>query len=268
MNNENKAILDKKDLNKVLMRWMPMAVNTYNYQYQQAGTVVYSLYPALRKIYKNDDELQASIQNHFNYFNCMPWLAPLVLGATLAIEDNGGIKDKEIVQNIKTSLMGPLSGVGDTIFWVLVPTIIGSIAGYMALENNPTGVIAWIIINIAFMFMRFRFIHLGYNQGIKLVTSFGNKVALLTECASILGLVVVGSLVSSVVNIKIPMVIKYGEVSMAIQPMLDKILPALVPVLITFGIYKVLKMKKIGITGIILMVIIFSMFAAYFKVLV
>ena len=47
-----------------------------------------------------------------------------------------------------------------------------------------------------------------------------------------------------------------------------KILPALVPVLITFGIYKVLKMKKIGITGIILMVIIFSMFAAYFKVLV
>lgn len=55
-----------------------------------------------------------------------------------------GNKDKEIVQNIKTSLMGPLSGVGDTIFWVLVPTIIGSIAGYMALENNPTGVIAWI----------------------------------------------------------------------------------------------------------------------------
>ena len=137
----------------------------------------------------------------------------------------------------------------------------------MALENNPAGVIAWIIINIAFMFMRFKFIHLGYNQGIKLVTSFGSKVALLTECASILGLVVVGSLVSSVVNIKIPMVIKYGEVSMAIQPMLDKILPALVPVLITFGIYKILKMKKIGITGIILMVIIFSMFAAYFKIL-
>ena len=54
---------------------------------------------------------------------------------------------------------------------------------------------------------------------------------------------------------------------MAIQPMLDKILPALVPVLITFGIYKILKMKKIGITGIILMVIIFSMFAAYFKIL-
>ena len=53
MNNETKAILDKKDLNKVIMRWMPMAVNTYNYQYQQAGTVVYSLYPALRKIYKN-----------------------------------------------------------------------------------------------------------------------------------------------------------------------------------------------------------------------
>lgn len=39
-----------------------MAVNTYNYQYQQAGTVVYSL-SCIKKII-NDDELQASIQNH------------------------------------------------------------------------------------------------------------------------------------------------------------------------------------------------------------
>ena len=69
MNNENKAILDKKDLNKVIMRWMPMAVNTYNYQYQQAGTVVYSLYPALRKIYKNDEELQASIPVSYTHLD-------------------------------------------------------------------------------------------------------------------------------------------------------------------------------------------------------
>ena len=40
----------------------------------------------------------------------------------------------DAVQNIKVSLMGPLAGIGDTLFWTLLPTIMGSIAGYMALE--------------------------------------------------------------------------------------------------------------------------------------
>ena len=46
--------------------------------------------------------------------------------------------------------MGPLAGIGDTLFWTLLPTIMGSIAGYMALEGNPIGVILWLIVNIIF----------------------------------------------------------------------------------------------------------------------
>lgn len=260
--------LSKRDLNNVIFRWIIMAVNTYNYQYQQAGSVVFALYPALRKIYKDDNEFQEALQNHFNYFNCMPWLAPLVLGTTLAIEENGGIKDKEMVQNIKTSLMGPLSGVGDTIFWVLVPTIIGSIAGYMALEKNMIGVIGWMCINLLFILMRVKFIHLGFQQGVKLITSFGDKVSLITECASILGLVVVGSLISSVINVKAALILRFGEMTMEIQPMLDKILPSLLPAIITMIIYKLLNTKKVGITLLILLIIIFSMICAYFKILV
>ncbi|WP_440896839.1 PTS system mannose/fructose/sorbose family transporter subunit IID [Amphibacillus sp. Q70] len=255
--------LTKKDLNKVVRRWMLMAVNTFNYQSQQAGSVVFSLKPALRKIYKKDEELQESIQNHFKFFNCMPWLAPLVLGATLAMEDRDGIKAKDIVQNTKTSLMGPLSGVGDSIFWVLIPTILGSIAGYMAIDHNPVGVILWMIINIVFMFLRAKAIHIGFNQGTKLITTFGDKISILTECASILGLVVVGALVPSVVDVSTPLIIERGELSMEIQPLLDSILPALLPVIFTYLIYKLIQSKKMGISLIILLVIIVSMLGAW-----
>ena len=78
----------------------------------------------------------------------MPWLANIVLGATLALEDKEGITSLDAVQNIKVSLMGPLAGIGDTLFWTLLPTIMGSIAGYMALEGNPIGVILWLIVNL------------------------------------------------------------------------------------------------------------------------
>lgn len=46
-------VLTKKDIRKAAMRWIPMAVNTYTYQYQQAGSIVYSLSPALRKVAGN-----------------------------------------------------------------------------------------------------------------------------------------------------------------------------------------------------------------------
>ncbi len=259
--------LTKKDLRKVARRWMPMAVTTFNYESQLAGSVVYSMSEALRKIYPNDDEYVKALNNHYKYFNCMPWLANLIFGVTLAIEDNEGIESIDAVQNFKTSLMGPLSGIGDTIFWVLIPTILGSISGYMAIEGNPIGVIAWIIINIGFMFIRYRFVELGYNQGIKLVTTLGDKVSKFTEAASILGLVVVGSLIPTAVKVGTPLKFNVGEVGMEIQPMLDKILPALIPVLLTWGTYKMIKENKMKVTTIIFLIIVLCMFAAAFNIL-
>lgn len=138
---ERKPVLNNKDLDRVGRRWY-MGVENYNYESQMAGSVVYALEPALRKIYQEDDEFVEALENHFNYFNTMPWMGNLVLGAALAIEDNRGLEGKEAVQNLKVSLMGPLAGVGDSIFFVLIPTIFGSIGGYMALEGNPMGLIA------------------------------------------------------------------------------------------------------------------------------
>ena len=84
----------------------------------------FAVMPALRKIYKDDSELTEAMDNHFKYFNCMPWLTNLILGATLALEDNQGIQAKDAVQDLKkVSLMGPLSGIGDSIFFILIPTI-------------------------------------------------------------------------------------------------------------------------------------------------
>ena len=75
----------------------------------------------------------------------MPWLTNLILGATLALEDNQGIQAKDAVQDLKVSLMGPLSGIGDSIFFILIPTILGSITAYMAQDGNPLGMIVTVV---------------------------------------------------------------------------------------------------------------------------
>lgn len=111
MNNENEVmekapVLTKKDCVKGAIRWSLMAVTTFNYDTQLAPAVVFGIGPLLRKIYKDDDEYVEALNNHYKYFNTMPWLANIVLGATLALEDKEGI----LFHGCCTEYQGQLNG--------------------------------------------------------------------------------------------------------------------------------------------------------------
>ena len=54
---------------------------------------------------------------------------------------------------------------------------------------------------------------------------------------------------------------------MEIQPMLNNILPALIPVMITGAAYYLLSKKKMSMTLLILVVILFAMIASAFGIL-
>lgn len=261
------AKLTKSDVRKCAMRWMPMAVNTFSYEYQEAGSVVFALGPALRKIYPDDSEYVEALNNHFNYFNTQPWMANLVLGAALGIEDEGGIQAKDAVQGLKMALMGPLAGIGDSLIWVLYPTIMGSIAGALALEGNISVTLIWLFLNIAFMFARVWMMELGYTSGTKLFSMLGDKLGMLTETLSVLGLVVVGALIPSVVKITTPLAFTAGESVTEIQSILDQICPFLLPVLATLACYRLVKGNKVSVSKLILIIVVVSMACSAFGIL-
>ncbi|MBC8837788.1 PTS system mannose/fructose/sorbose family transporter subunit IID, partial [Escherichia coli] len=102
--------------------------------------------------------------------NTNPMVGGLILGMDMAIEEREKKASKEVVTGLKTGLMGPFAGVGDTIFGVILPTIFGSIAAYMGLQGNVTGVVIWVLVNILVVGARFTLLPLGYKQGAKLVT--------------------------------------------------------------------------------------------------
>ena len=118
MNKETQTteVVTKKDLTKAAVRYMFMACNTYNYENHQGPAVVFGLEKVLRKIHKNnDDDYVASLNNHFKYFNTTTWMANILLGASVAMEEKDGVKALDTVQNFKTGMMGPLAGIGDTL---------------------------------------------------------------------------------------------------------------------------------------------------------
>ncbi|MCT7668258.1 PTS system mannose/fructose/sorbose family transporter subunit IID [Lactobacillus iners] len=274
MSNENSHITDenckltKKDLNKMFRRWIFSAGLGYNFETQQAPSVAFSMRKALRKIYKDDKEYIEAMDNHYKYFNANPLMANVILGATLAMEENEGIKAKNAVQSLKTSLMGPFSGVGDSIFWILIPTIMGSIAGYMAVQGNATGAVIWMILQAIFYFLKVWLFKTGYNSGTKLVTSLGKKINIFTDAISIMGLMVIGCLIPTVVKVFIPLKFKTGKVILSLQNgILDKIMPALLPVAVTIFVYWLLGKKNITPTKIIGLIILVCLLGSFTGIL-
>ena len=232
----------KKDLRNANWRWL-MSVCTFNYQTQQGASVAYALSPILRKIYTNDEDYKQALNNHFRYYNTQPWLAAIILGACVAMEERDGLAAADAVQDLKIGTMG-------------------SIAAYMAIEGNPVGAGIWFALILAIFWVRMHALEFGYKQGVKLVTDFSEKLPNLTAAASVLGLTVVGCLIASVIGVTCPISFSFGDVSMEIQPLLDKILPAMIPAAITGSAYYLLTKKNASMTALILVVIVLAMVAS------
>ena len=240
--------VDRKTMKSVFRRWLFGVHTCWNYEKMQGLGFCYAMIPALKKIYKDDKEgLKEAVQHNMQFFNTNASTGSAIVGAALALEEKGP-EAREAVTAIKTGLMGPLAGVGDTLFVVLPNTVIGSIAAYMALEGQPIGIFLWIAFNILRLFCMSKFMTLGYEKGSMLVGSIGGLLKNLTEAANILGITVVGALVPSVLNAKFALEWQNGEVLFSLQEIADKIMPGLAPVAIVGFTYWLLGRKKMTST--------------------
>lgn len=81
----------------------------------------------------------------------------------------------------------------------------------------------------------------GYTSGTKLISTIEKSLKRLTESTSILGLMVVGALIPSVVKANIALNFKQGDFTMKGQEILDQIMPGLVPALLVGIVFWALK---------------------------
>ena len=70
--------------------------------------------PALKKIYKDEPEkLKETASANLEFYNTNPQMLPFITSMQLAMYDNDqSVSD---TRSIKMALMGPLSGIGDSI---------------------------------------------------------------------------------------------------------------------------------------------------------
>lgn len=245
--------LTKKDLRQISVRYMFGGQLGWNYERMMNVAYTHAIYPAIKKLYSNDDgKVKGMLKTEMQFFNTSPFMNALIMGMDLALQEKNGYESKEAVAAVKTSLMGPFAAIGDSLFGAVIPAIFGALAAYMGQEGNPTGVIIWLIAAVAILIMRYFQLPFAYKQGEKLVSNMTGLLQDLTESATLLGVFVVGGLVPSVVNVQVPFQLTIGEKVIAIQTdMLDQILPAMVPIVLVGLAYWLLGRKSLNSTRVI-----------------
>ncbi|MFQ1818514.1 PTS system mannose/fructose/sorbose family transporter subunit IID [Aeromonas veronii] len=247
-----------KITNKVFWRWFFFGQAGWNYKTMQGLGYLYSIIPFLKHKYKSEKELVSAADNHVQFFNCNNTMAASILGVNIALENDIGTEGKDAITSTKMGLMGPLAGIGDTLFFVIPTTICGSIASYLALQGNPLGLLLWPAFGlIRLMFMRYS-LKVGYNEGVKLVGQLSTKLNKITKSANILGLTVVGALIPTVVKAKLSFEFSYGDVSLKLQNIADQLMPGLMPLFVVLLTYWLLGLKGMNSTKVIFILMFFG----------
>jgi PTS system, mannose/fructose/sorbose family, IID component len=222
--------------------------------------------PTIKRLYSKKEDQAAALKRHLEFFNTQPWVASPIIGVTAAMEQEraNGAKniDDAAISGVKVGLMGPLAGVGDPIFWGTLRPVLAALGAGLAITGNWIGPLLFFIgINLCRALTRWYGFKYGYEKGTEIVNDMGGgRLQKLTQGASILGLFVMGSLVSKWTTINISLeLLRYKnqmgeEVITTVQSVLNDLLPGLAALLLTFFCMYLLR-KKINA-----MYIIFALF--------
>lgn len=267
--------MEKNITNKELRQvfWRSLALQgCFNYERMQAIGFAFAMIPILRKLYPETEDMSEALKRHVGFFNTSPQLVTFIYGTTIALEEQNSKSenfDTGSINAIKAALMGPLAGIGDSFFWGTFRIIGAGIGASLAIQGNLLGAILFILIyNVPHYLIRYNGLHIGYNSGVNFLQNAltSGAVEKLTQAAKMMGAVVVGSLIASLVRVSTPFVLNVGQTSVEIQTIFDGIMPKVLPLALTFGIFYFIK-KGTKTTTLMLGLIIFAIVGVYLGIL-
>lgn len=234
------AELTRQDINRFAWRSLLLQAS-FNYERMQASGWLYGLLPALQKIHSNPKDLSRAMKGHMGFFNTHPFLVTFVMGIVLAMERSK--QNVNSIQSTKIAVGAPLGGIGDAMFWLTLLPICGGIGADLALQGSIMGaVIFFLLFNLVHFGLRFGLAHYAYRMGVAAIPLIKANTRKVGHAASIVGMTVIGALVATYVRLGTTLEITAGDAVVKLQAdVLDKLMPAFLPLLYTLAMYGLIR---------------------------
>jgi len=257
--------ITRGDLHRSWLLWTFFAHANYNYERLQGTGFAHSMAPIIRRLYAAPEDIKAAMRRHLVFYNTEPVFGSAINGAVIAMEEqraNGADIDDEAINSVKTGLMGPLAGIGDSITQgTITPLLLAlgiSIAGVPAVTNgqppdlasitgNPLGPIVFLLLETAIVLViGYVFWMQGYARGRNLIIDVlrGGVLDRVIAGANVLGNLVLGALAATYVTLSIAPDLAIGNTVLSIQrDILDKMLPGLLPLALVVGTWWLIRRR-------------------------
>ena len=262
------GMVTRDDIFRSWVLWLFFSHANYNWERLQGTGFAHAMAPIIRKLYKNPDDIKAALKRHLVFFNTEPDTGGVIHGMTIALEEQRAMGntaiDDEAITNVKSGLMGPFAGLGDTLkqgIWFPVFQSIG-----IGLALGGAGLLGPLVYLVAAVFYTWVFgwwvYYQGYLQGQALVTNL-LRTGLLDEVrvgAAVLGAVVLGALGAQFVTVTtgINWTVVAGAGAEAVPQtfslqtgLFDRLFPALLPLLTILFIVWLLRRAVSPVTVIV-----------------
>jgi mannose/fructose/N-acetylgalactosamine-specific phosphotransferase system component IID len=262
----NKKKIDELALYGAFWRNNNFAGN-YNFERLMALGMTQVMIPIFRNLGYTGERLKEGYRRHLVFYNSHPYFGSLIMGVMAAMEESKANDDSittEAINDFKVAMMGPFAGVGDSFFWGTVHPIILAIAANLAVNGSFLGVIVALLIGVIAVLGTYYPFFWGYRGGIGIIEQIrtSNLLNKFVLGAKVVAMTVLGVMVATLINISTPVVLFKTEAEgsgVAIQGILDSILPKALPLGLLFLVYFLLKKK---ISPILVMLILMTLTVA------
>lgn len=245
----------------------------YNASFEVLGGwgFAYQMVPILRK-YKTAEERAEAMTRNIAFWNTNVYAGGVISGMVAAMESqraqNKAAIDGEAIQSLKVATMGPVAGIGDSLYHATLIPLILAIGTNMVMDGSTFG---WFFsvfgLVILFVGSVFYMVSLGYTLGIGALSRMQGVLDTVAEGAKIVGLVLVGAMASNLIKLTLDISYTYGEEVISLQEVLDSIMPGL-PVLGMFFLSYWLLRKGLKPLLLIVALMLLAILGGYFGFLV
>ena len=270
---KSQQILTKKDINNAWRTWWLYAEVQSNNVVFQGLSHMLSLMDSLRKLYPDDDDYREALKRNSQFYNTEGTIGAVVNGMTLSMEEERATGENvpdEVMYSMRTALMGPMAGIGDSLVWGTCKTISLSIATTFALSGNLLAVPVALMSPLVTYFIGRWLYGLGYDLGRTAVMNMlksGIMDKIIMACG-MLGLMVMGALSAEnvVLEIATEFTLENAADPISIQGMIDAVAPGLLP-LAVIGLISLYLKKHNNKYGLLIVGIVgLSIVASFFGI--
>jgi len=233
-------VITRGDLVKAF--WLSWFIqSSWNYERMMGTGFAHGMLPIEKKLRKTPEELKEWLTMHSEFYNTEPHLHNIILGMVIAMEERGS--DIETIRAIKTALMGPFAGLGDSVMWFTLLPIAFAIGASLGAQGNFLGpiiaLLIWIPVSWA---VKYYSLIVGYRYGDRLAAVLhGDVLKFFRDAIAAFAVAMMGGIGASYVtppgSVKVTLEI-YG---VSIQSVMDMILPRLLALLIVLYAYWIVK---------------------------